>query len=115
LTWRSLPRVSNVASRYLSGQLADGHELLNKINTQTQTDTRKEQSEIAEALSRAEYFGAPGVAIIPGPNFQFEYVDDHPAARQYRFQRLGMDMIFAEQGGLLGPSANYLALAKRSA
>jgi two-component sensor histidine kinase len=39
LIWRSLPRVSNVASRYLSGQLANGHGVTNKINTQIQTDT----------------------------------------------------------------------------
>ena len=74
----------------------------------------KEQSELADAFIRMGSLGVEGLAVIPDPVLASNAAAIAQLARLRKLPTVG-DRAFLDAGGMLGLSANYRAMAKRSA
>jgi len=75
----------------------------------------KELPELAEAFRRMQSYGAQGVAVMADPLFNSNSPMISRLAREHRIPTVADARDFAEQGGLLAQTVNYVGLAKRSA
>jgi putative ABC transport system substrate-binding protein len=75
----------------------------------------KESPELAEAFRRMQSYGAQGVAVMADPLFGSNLPMISRLAREHRIPTVADGRDFAEQGGLLAQTVNYLGLARRSA
>jgi putative ABC transport system substrate-binding protein len=74
----------------------------------------KEQSELADAFNRLRSLGVEGLAVIPDPVLASNAAVIAQLARLHKLPSVG-DRAFMDAGGMLALSANYRAMAKRSA
>jgi putative tryptophan/tyrosine transport system substrate-binding protein len=74
----------------------------------------KEHSELADAFNRLGSLGVEGLAVIPDPVFASNAAAIAELARLHKLPSVG-DRFFFDAGGMFALSANYRAMAKRSA
>jgi putative tryptophan/tyrosine transport system substrate-binding protein len=88
--------------------------LARTLGIKVETIELKELSELADAFNRLGSLGIEGLAVIPDPVFASNAASIAELARLHKFPSVGDD-VFLGAGGMFALSANYRAMARRSA